>query len=382
MFLINSLEGGGAERVMSLLLAELAREGHRATLGTVELWLLDDVARCYAVPESVAVRVIDAKGSLLRSLWGVVRWTRRERPAVVLSFLTRANVAAVAAKLVNGVACVVSERVNTTRHFGGGGWHARLSRRLVRFSYPRADRVIAVSEGVARDLVANFGVARHRTVVIHNPYDLDALERLAHQPPAVPLPAAFVVTVGRLTANKNVRLLLEAYRDSGIAEDLVILGTGALLDELTQLAAALGVRERVHFLGFVANPYAIVARARAFVSTSDAEGFPNGAAEAMALGRPVAMTDCPSGPGELLGGTAPPGAGVVEGAYGLLMPVGDRRAAAAAFRRIVSPPMAAYAERGRRRMQAFRLEKIARAYRALVDEVRARRDATATSTGG
>jgi len=79
-------------------------------------------------------------------------------------------------------------------------------------------------------------------------------------------------------------------------------------------------------------PYLLIAGAQYFVSASDAEGFPNALAEAMALGKPVVATDCPSGPSKLLEGSASPGTGVCEAQHGLLVLVDNQAALAAAMR--------------------------------------------------
>lgn len=362
-FVINSLEGGGAERVASLLLAEFAGSLREEFGFDIHLVLLDDAPRKYPVPPTVTVHVLDARKSLLRSIFSVRRALRRIDADVCLSFLTRANIS-----LILGCGrrpCLISERVNTTSHFGGSGLHDRLGKFLVRLLYPRADRVIAVSEGVAEDLALRHGVRRDRLTIIHNPYDLVGILRAAEEapPPGVLPDGPFFVSVGRLTRNKNVPLLLDAYAASGVPQDLVILGEGEERAALKARADALGLGGRVRFPGFLANPYPVVVRADAFVSASDAEGFPNAAAEAMALGRPVVMTDCPSGPSELLVGRAPQGAGLVRAQHGLLTPPGDRDALVEAMRALCDPTLRA--ELGAcamARMRNFRLVDIPRRY--------------------
>lgn len=383
IFVINSLEGGGAERVLSTLLARFAADAPATLPFTFELALLDRKEIKYDVPQGVVVHQFDCGGALGASLRALHALIRRRRPDVVFSFLTRANFAAVVTKLRTGTPCIISERVNTTSHFAGTTLRARLSRGLVRLLYRRADRVVAVSQGVAQELSENYAVAADRLAVIHNPVDLDGLRAAARQPPAVALPDRFVVAVGRLTANKNHAMLLRAFAASGITADLVLLGEGECRSALEEDAAALGIAERVHFLGFVENPYAVIARAAAFVSASNAEGFPNATAEAMALGRPVLSTDCPSGPAELLDGAAPPGSGVVAASYGVLVPVGDEAAMAEGLRRLAAGAFEAYGDRGRARMETFRAELVAQRYAAIVDEVlrRARRP-SAAATGG
>jgi N-acetylgalactosamine-N,N'-diacetylbacillosaminyl-diphospho-undecaprenol 4-alpha-N-acetylgalactosaminyltransferase len=378
-FVINSMAGGGAERIVALLLRRFHTELDEAFGFATSLVLLDAEPFAYELTPAVHIDRLAAAGSLPRSVRRLYAHLRRTRPAVVVAHLARANFAAVIACSLLGIPCLVMEHVNTSSHFHSGSLRHRTSRFLVRRLYPRADRVIAVSEGVAADLAARHGVDRARVETIPTPFDLAHIRAQARAAPEIELPARFLVAVGRLTENKNFAMLLRAYARAEVDAELVVLGEGEALGELRDLARALGIAGRVHFPGFARNPYAVVARAAAFVSSSNAEGFPVAASEAMILGRPVLMTDCPSGPAELVGGRAPPGAGVVAGAYGLLTPLGDVDAMAAALPRLLEPTAAARAEAGRARMEAFELARVARLHARCIREVLAARSRPATA---
>ena len=110
----------------------------------------------------------------------------------------------------------------------------------------------------------------------------------------------YVISVGRLVKNKNFSLLINAYAKANISEDLVILGVGDEELLLKELANELGVGNKVHFLGFKSNPYPYVKSAEYFISTSNAEGFPNAIVEAMCLEKAVVATNCESGPAEII----------------------------------------------------------------------------------
>jgi glycosyltransferase involved in cell wall biosynthesis len=80
----------------------------------------------------------------------------------------------------------------------------------------------------------------------------------------------------------------------------LILGEGDERAALEALAQSLGIRNEVHFLGYVENPLPIMRRAQVFALTSTEEGFGNVLVEALAAGAAVVATDCPHGPREIL----------------------------------------------------------------------------------
>jgi N-acetylgalactosamine-N,N'-diacetylbacillosaminyl-diphospho-undecaprenol 4-alpha-N-acetylgalactosaminyltransferase len=255
---------------------------------------------------------------------------------VTLSFLTRSNIASVASGRLLGHRTVISERVNTTSHLGSGPG-ATVAKATVRLAYPCADQVVAPSAGVADELETRYGVSRHHLSVVPNPVDTCRIAALAAEPPPMPLPERYIVTVGRLMPNKNQRLLLDAYAAARPAADLVILGGGPLREELLSRARDLGVADRVHLLGFVENPYAILARADFYVSASNSEGFPNSLVEAMAVGLAVISTNCPSGPSEILADLPRDTVtGFTLAPHGILVPTGDTTLLAEAIDRLSS----------------------------------------------
>lgn len=335
LFVINSLAGGGAERVLTTILGASAPWRDRYD---IHLALLDDEPRAYAVPEWVTLTQLDARHRLGASIAQLRRLVGRLNPDAAFAFLTRANVATAVAMAGRGRPWLISERVNTSAHLGSGAG-AIAARAMVRFAYPRARHVIAVSDGVVDDLVENFGVARDRVSAIANPVDHDAIAAQAAAPNPLAIDGDYVVAAGRLVPNKNFALLVDAFAASGLPHRLVIMGEGPERASLEAQIAAKGLTERVSLPGFVANPFAVLARARLFAMPSNAEGFPNGLVEAMACGLPVVATNCASGPSEILAGL--PRELVVDARpvpAGALVPPNDVAAFASALRDVASEP--------------------------------------------
>jgi glycosyltransferase involved in cell wall biosynthesis len=331
LFVINSLAGGGAERVLSTILNATGDWAERYEL---HLALLDDETRVYSIAPHVTVHQLDCGHRLGASVVQLRRLVARLRPVATLSFLTRANVANAAAMAGRGRPWLISERVNTSAHLGSGR-AAIFSRALVRLSYPRASHVIAVSEGVVDDLAIHFAVARDRMSAIANPVDHSRIAALAAEDVEIEVTADDVVAAGRLVPNKNFAMLLDAFAASHIDGRLILMGEGPERATLELQASRLGIADRLVMPGFVANPFAVLARAGLFALPSNAEGFPNGLVEAMACGLPVVATNCASGPSEILAHARREdvtGPRMVDS--GALVPTNDRGAFAQALARV------------------------------------------------
>lgn len=327
LFVINSLAGGGAERVFSAI---LQASQDRAGRCDISVALLDQDPEAYRIPDAFPLHRLDCGHSLVRSVRRLSALVDEVRPDVALSFLTRGNLATVIAMRRRGKPAVISERVDTSAHLATGR-AAWISKLMVKWSYPKAARVIAVSDGVAATLARDFGIAPGQIDVIANPVDADAIAERARAEPAIPVTADDAVVMGRLVENKNPALAVRAFAASRATGRLILLGDGPDREALLALPEARALGDRLVLPGFVTNPHAVIARAGFLLSASNAEGFPNALVEALACGVPVVVTDCPSGPAEILA-ARPAGEGsFAEGRGGLIVPVNDRAAMTAAI---------------------------------------------------
>ena len=332
---LPSLAGGGAERAITIVANGLAERGAQVTL------VLGSATGPYLDLVRPAVRIVDlGTSSMPRALPRLVRHLRAARPYALLAAMSHANVvAALAHRLAHSKGrLVLSERAHLTSVFAQyRGPRMRLTRALMRLTYPWADQLVAVSHGVADDLPRHVPVARGRVVTVYNPIVDDHLLRQADAAPthrwlADPqLPV--ILAAGRLIAQKDFATLIRAFaqlRRKRLMR-LLILGEGELREELLALALQQGVADDVALPGFEANPFAAMRAARLFVLSSRFEGLPGVLIQAMACGARVVSTDCPSGPREVL----------EDGRWGALVPVGDADALALAMEAALddaSPP--------------------------------------------
>src|SRR3546814_5700876 len=158
-----------------------------------------------------------------------------------------------------------------------------------------------------------------------------------------------------IVPNKNFALRIDAFADAAVPGRRIILGEGPVSDVLERQFAARDLGDRVLLPGFLENPFPLIAGADCYILPSNAEGFPNGLVEAMALGLPVISTDCPSGPSEILAERQRGGLASLDCAsHGLLAPCNDRAALAEGLRRYKDPALPQrYSAAAERKADAF-----------------------------
>lgn len=384
--LVRALDGGGMQRNVLRLAGAFAERGLRvdvlaADAGGPMGGAIARVARLHRLGRAGhflgRLRAARAAGHLGPIPWRLLlgpgpgilahfpaleSYLARQRPRALLAFGTQCNLAALwaEARARSGARIVVSERSQLSSAIAASrtGFRRHYPA-LIRAGYPRAAAIVAVSDAAADDLAATAGIERDRIVTIPNPVAAveiaQAAEPLDH-PWLAPGAPPVILAVGRLHRVKDFVTLLRAFarlRQERPAR-LVILGEGPERRGLESLSRQQGVAGDVALPGFVANPFAWMARARVLVLSSRHEGFGNVLVEALACGLPIVASDIPGGPREVLQG----------GRLGRLVPAGDPSAFADAIAATLDgPPEPALLEA---RAGDFALPRIAQSYQALL----------------
>ena len=322
-FYMQDLSSGGVERMRLRLIETLRRQNFRITLVLAAKRgpLLSLLPSGLDVVELGRQRTIHAVARLNRFL-------RDVKPDILVSSLDHNNIAAMlACRLSGGSTRLVICQHNALSAEQALGWKYRLVPWAYYVLQRQADGIVAVSQGVADELSAVAGIARHRISVIYNPViDRGFWERANREAPhdwLVQKVCPVLVFVGRLTAQKDLFTLFAAMKIAleQSSRRLIVLGEGEDEPALKRYASAAAIEQAIAFVGFQPNPLPWIRHADALVLSSRYEGLGNVIVEALACGTPVIATNCPHGPAEvLLGGT-----------LGRLVPVGNPAALAEAI---------------------------------------------------
>ena len=370
MFVIPSLEGGGAERVAANLLKEFNATDVSITL------VLFSKKRGYGWPDNVKVRYINIEPhknliytifKFFLIIFSLTKIIKEEKPFNILSFMDYTNIIVILCNMLfhKKTKITISVRTAPTLHlhrYSKNFLNSVISL-LIRLLYNRADKIIAVSEFSRLDLIGNFGIEQKKVVTIYNPADINRInilaeEEISHQwfKEKVPI----IISVGRLSREKGFDYLLKAFAIVKEKMDvrLLILGEGEEEGDLKRLSRELGIDKDVYFHGFQENPYKYMKRSTIYVLSSLYEGFPNVLIEAMTCGVPVISTIYNPCTNEI----------IEHEKNGLLVPVADEKALAESMFRLLNDEelRRSMSEEAKKNIRKFSIERITDQYKAVL----------------
>ena len=206
-------------------------------------------------------------------------------------------------------------------------------RRSLKLTIRFCDKLICVSEGLKNEIQQLSNYKGEKLITIPNPIELSNSKDNKEIPEELKtkLKGHVFLSVGRLKKVKNIPLLLKAFKKliQNAEATLLVLGDGPDSNKLKKLADSLGIKDNVHFIGFISDCKPYYKIANTFVLSSDSEGFGNVIVEALAEGCTVVSTNCPYGPKEILD----------NGTYGYLSKVNNEKDLAKTMLKSITDPI-------------------------------------------
>lgn len=319
IFVTISMTGGGTERVIATLANYWCTKGYN-----VRILMIGGDEISYKLDKRIDVTSISgATGGNIKARLGRINSLRHEfkkddsAPIIAMGTVAAMFSSLAAFGLKNRL--ILSERNDPNRlNHRPIKWYEKILRNML---YNTADSVVfqtLMAEECFPEKI------KHKGCIIINPVrdGIPTAEDYSKR-------RKVVMTAGRLTEQKNHKLLIDSFIQVHGANPeycLEIYGEGEYKDILNDYIRNKGVEESVFLKGFSADLVSLMNDTRIYVSSSDWEGISNSLAEAMSCGMAVVATDCPMGGSAML---------ISDGENGMLTQVGDQDALAGAMNRLM-----------------------------------------------
>lgn len=330
---IHSFHPGGVERVALRLVRDWRSRGIHAPLfvGRAEGVMLGDVGKDLEFNSPRQPRFGSAWWETFWMIYTLPRAIREQQPDILFCAGNSLTVVAFFTKALLGRRCppILVKISNELQWRHRSAW-ARFWYRIWLWLQARTfTGVVAMEQAMVPEIVRYLHVQPEQVTVIQDPAltpELLHALRTATRPTWQPGQPRRFVAVGRLVRQKNLPLMLDAFaRGAGPRDSLDLIGDGADRVALKAQVDALGLGERVRFVGYRPEPALDLARYDALLLSSDFEGVPAVLLEALAAGIDIVATECSASVASLLG----------NGRFGTLVPPRDRDALAAAIAALV-----------------------------------------------
>jgi glycosyltransferase involved in cell wall biosynthesis len=399
LLVIPNLDFGGAQESFTWLSNMLNRHYH-----VINVVFNKEGMRPYSFQGPLLSMEIFATSHPVRKVthfFRRVRWLRkikaRYQPDVSISFLEGADYVNILSRRKDRVIISIRGSKRNDPHIRGAvGWIRK--RLLMPFLYRKADGVVAVNAGIARELKQHYGVKKP-VQVIHNPFIPSKMEQGLKEELSQSWNAVFnqpvIISHSRLSAEKGFIPFLHVIaglvkRDKPVR--FLLIGDGPEYMRIVNTCHALNLRvyearsgvpvfpdAHVYLTGYCNNPFPYLNQASVFVLPSLHEGFSNAMVEAMACGLPVVTSDCPYSPREILapGSIAQSLEAAEWGEYGVLVPQWHQLQAAQVWTDVLMELMEDerkrkhYGNRARLRVESFNEEVVADQWENLIEEISA-----------
>ena len=297
-FLINSMENGGAEKVLSNILPPLSEDYN------IFLILLKNKI-FYPLPSNITiVSLSNIRHNLLMLFLFPVytlklkKLIKKYKPTKIISSLEISNFVNI---LINKQAIISFE---TSLFFFQNSFIGKIYKKCILKLYPKAQIIKVNSQENRLDLATKTSIPLRKIITIYNPINTEEISRLQNKKVILPFTLRknhkIFVTVGRLNALKNTTALIQSFKKLPENNILLIIGDGPEKNNLKRLITRNQLQKQIFLLGRQKNVYKYLNIAHYFIFASMVEGFPNVLAEAMACNLPIITSDFKTGAREII----------------------------------------------------------------------------------
>lgn len=286
LFFTASVDIGGIERVFMSYATGLISQGHEVHY--VSCWEGGALGKNF--PEGINIHGLGN----VRLRYSVIRLCNILKE-VYPDVLVTGNDSTLVAYIARLLSFKKGIRLVTSQHsYFDNSETLYYTKPILKYIFPRCDKVIAVSNGIAKMLEEKFNMTKPFVRVINNPVDFHKIQRdsLEYQF-ELPEKSKYVTFIGRMTPVKNLYLLMDAFHlfwNDHRDYSLVMVGDGYERNNIEKYIQDKPFARNVEFVGVKSNPFPILKNSRLLLLPSTSEAYPTVLIEAMSLGKTCVCT--------------------------------------------------------------------------------------------
>lgn len=336
LFIIPTLDVGGAEISTIILLNKLAEENHTIHILTSKS---NGLLRKKINKKAVVIQLPYRK--LYKCIIPISNYIKSFKPNILFSIIFNCNIVAMLSAFISHHKCykIISERQSTLISLKD---YNIFNRQLIKFlsfiTFYYSNNIISVSDGVKSDLEKLFPPLKNKINTIHNGFDIQEIKLLSKESAnsiefnnSLKSNKKILLACGRLADQKGFISLINASHilKNKLNFHLFIIGEGPQRNKLESLIKKKDLDKNISLLGKVENPFSFMAKCDLFILSSKSEGLPGVLIQALICKANIISTDCKHGPKEIL----------KNGLYGRLVKVGDFKELAEGILKQIKDPI-------------------------------------------
>lgn len=284
IFVINKLHGGGAERVISIIADYMSKKNMKTIICTY-----NEVDKKYIESENIKYEVINPNEKInfikkIKRISMLRRIFKSNKNATIISFEYFVNMQVIISSILLKNRVIISERNDPNilnKRF--------ILKKMRDFLYNKCDVLVCQTEEAK--LYFNKKI-QSKSVIIPNPIMENLPNRYEGERKKE------IVSFSRIEPQKNIKMTIDAFvRLSNKYPDYIlsIYGDGSMKNDLIKYVESIKFSDKIRFFSFKENIHELIVDKSMFISSSNYEGMSNSMLEALAIGLPSIVTDCPCG---------------------------------------------------------------------------------------
>lgn len=288
-----NLDGGGAENVITIISNNLIK-----TRNNVLLALANKKGE-YVSFLNKKVKIINFnKSRTVYCFFQLMFLIIKYKPDILFSTIINSNLISILLKQILfflKFKVIIRESNHLSKKLNNKIFANNILRILSKRFYKKSDFIISPTKIILNDLKKNFFVPKNKILEMSNPVEIAEIKRLSKIKLVEKIPKNYLISIGRLTYQKNYEFLINAFyhfQKKVKNCDLLILGQGPDKDMIINNINKLGINKKVKLLGYKKNPFNYLKKAKLLVLTSRWEGYPNVLVQGMVLNKKIIASEC------------------------------------------------------------------------------------------